>query len=124
MKNTPKKLLIVDDNPLALKIGTYLLKATYDIETASNGEMAVDQAMKQRFDVILMDINMPIMDGLTATKILRKTYANLPIIGISAQASNDMKAKAQSAGMNTLLRKPITEGALSQALENLLGASA
>ena len=71
------KLLIVDDNPINQKFLYYSLKKYYEIETADNGLEAVELLEKKSFDIVLMDLSMPVMDGAEATLQIRKSLKNL-----------------------------------------------
>jgi predicted ATPase/signal transduction histidine kinase/CheY-like chemotaxis protein/tRNA A-37 threonylcarbamoyl transferase component Bud32 len=113
------RLLIVDDNKVnRLTINRMLQRAGYQCELANNGQEAVDMFEKSNFDLILMDIRMPIMDGLEATKAIRKKEAESDItqgvfiIGLSANASENDKLIALEAGMNAYLIKPVSKDEL------------
>ncbi|MCK5819223.1 MAG: response regulator [Psychromonas sp.] len=105
---TGYKILVVEDNLLNQELTVALLsEAQIEIQCANNGQEAVDLVKQQKFDCILMDLQMPIMDGYMATKIIRKTHVNLPIIAMSANVSTDTKAHALEVGMNEHIGKPI-----------------
>jgi CheY-like chemotaxis protein len=80
-----------------------------EVVVAENGQQAIDVLAQQSFDVVLMDIQMPIMDGLTATKKLRadRRYDKLPIIAMTAHARQEDKMSSEAAGMNLHVSKPI-----------------
>ncbi|ABE53830.1 multi-sensor hybrid histidine kinase [Shewanella denitrificans OS217] len=103
-------ILLVEDNFINQQVASELLKsAGYDVVIADNGQIALDLVAKQEFDAVLMDIQMPVMDGLTAAKILRETYSTqqLPIIAMTAHAMSGDKEKSLNAGMNAHITKPI-----------------
>ena len=77
------------------------------VETADNGQLAIEQALKSEFDLILMDIQMPILDGYEATKILCKKAYDRPIIALTARPMPEDIDKAYAAGFTELLTKPI-----------------
>jgi len=108
-----KRVLLVEDNELNLEISEFILRnENMEVEVATDGTFAV-QKLKEKgpdyYDFILMDIQMPIMDGYVATGEIRKMYPNsdLPIIAVSANAFSEDKAASISAGMNDHIAKPI-----------------
>ncbi len=110
-------LLIVEDNLINQKVLTTILGTSgIDITLANNGEEAVVKVTtgKKRFDLVLMDINMPIMDGYTATKHIRDTKAfdDLPIVSFTALVLDSEVEKMYNAGINAFLDKPLNIGKL------------
>ncbi len=107
---TGKRILIVEDNMINQLIMEELLaKTNAEIAIADNGQIAVDMVEKQEFDLILMDMQMPVMDGLKATEIIRQnhTIEKLPIIAVTANAMKEDKERGISIGLNDYLTKPI-----------------
>ncbi len=107
-----KKLLLVEDNLLNQQIAKELLAPTQaTIVLADNGEQAVYHATQTDivFDMVLMDIQMPVLDGVEATKVIRhyQQLSNLPIIAMTAHAFEEEKQRCFNAGMNAHLSKPI-----------------
>ncbi|WP_241761421.1 ATP-binding protein [Sulfurimonas gotlandica] len=102
------KTLLVEDNEDNLIIAIELLKFIgIEVDTARNGEIALEMIRKNNYDLVLMDIQMPIMDGLTATRILRKEgFIDLPIIAVSAYASAKEHHRSIGAGLNAHINKP------------------
>ncbi len=103
-------LLLAEDNEInQLVAQEILLSAGFTVDIANNGQEAVQMLEKQSYDAILMDIQMPIMDGYTATKHIREQekYASLPIIAMSAHAMKGDKEISLSHGMNDHITKPI-----------------
>mgnify|MGYP003571712402 CR=1 FL=1 len=102
-------ILVVEDDAINQKLAHRLLKRKgYGITLVSNGQEAVDIFETGRFDLILMDIQMPIMDGITATELIReKDSSNIPIIALTAYAIKGDKEKFISKGMNDYISKPI-----------------
>lgn len=117
------KILLVEDSPdNALLIQTYLKKMPYTIDTAENGQIAVDKFIAGQYDLILMDMQMPVMDGYTATKKIREwELANkknsIPIIALTAYALKDDAEKSLQAGCNTHLTKPIKKDNLLKTIK-------
>ena len=125
---TGKKLLVVEDNELNLEIASTLLKeAGFAVDTAENGKIAVEKveaASADRYDLILMDIQMPEMDGYEATRRIRALLdakkAALPIVAMTANAFEDDRKNALHAGMNGHIAKPLDIQKLFQVLSELL----
>ena len=110
-------LLIVEDNIINQKVLSNILKPSgINIKIANNGQEAVDLLMEstQRFDLVLMDINMPVMDGYTATQMIRREreFDTLPIVAFTALALDSEKQKIFNSGMNAFLTKPLKIGQL------------
>ncbi|WP_029933575.1 PAS domain-containing protein [Thiomicrospira pelophila] len=101
-------VLLVEDNPINQEIAQeMLMQMGLNVQTVSDGAEAVNQAKHQTFDAILMDIQMPVMDGYQATRAIREFNADVPIIALTAAAMVEDKHKALAAGMNAHLGKPI-----------------
>ncbi|MBI5276697.1 MAG: response regulator [Burkholderiales bacterium] len=125
-------VLVADDNAVNLKVAySMLLKLGYEVRTATDGREAVEslaQALANglRIDAILMDVNMPDVDGLQATKQIHAAlgHAAPPIIAVTAAASADDRARCEAAGMDDYLTKPLQVGELARALEKWIGEKA
>jgi CheY-like chemotaxis protein len=102
---------VVEDNLVNQKlIVAMLTKWGYHIHVANNGKEAVDmiESSPESFDLILMDIQMPVMDGLTATAVIRsKGFTEIPIIAMTAHTLDNDREKCLKAGMNDYTAKPI-----------------
>ena len=111
-------ILLVDDNDDNREVGKVLLENFgANVDEAVNGKIAVDMVRKKEYDIVLMDIQMPEVDGLTATRMLRKEgYRDLLIIAVSAYASQSEQKRSLDAGMNAHLSKPFKP----RELQNLL----
>lgn len=119
----PLHLLLVEDNDLNQLVASERLKQIgITCSIANNGLEAIEMVQKETFDAILMDIQMPVMDGLSATKEIRKLegFAKLPIIALSAAVLQDDLTLAQEAGMNDFVVKPIDKVALQNVLSKWL----
>lgn len=120
--DTNKKILLVEDNELNFEIAkTVLEEAGFRVDGASNGKEAVDRATNNTYDVILMDIQMPIMDGYEATRELRRLGNRTPIIAMTANAFSEDKKKAKDVGMDGYVPKPIDVNKLVSKIMNILG---
>lgn len=102
------KLLIVEDNLTNQLVLLGLLEdSNCEIDIANNGQEAVDMFIDNSYELILMDLQMPVMDGYEATKIIRGMDKNIPIIALTANAMKDDVEKTMQAGMNEHLTKPL-----------------
>ena len=104
------RILLAEDNLLNQQIATEILEDEgFVVEIANNGQEAVNMANKSQYDIVLMDMQMPIMDGLEATKTIRQKFSNnaLPILAMTANASDADRYKCLEAGMNAHITKPI-----------------
>ena len=119
--DTNKKILLVEDNELNYEIAkTVLEEASFIVDGASNGKEAVDKVSDNTYDVILMDIQMPIMDGYEATKELRRLGNSTPIIAMTANAFSEDRKKAKDVGMDGYIAKPIDVNKLVSTIVNIL----
>ena len=119
--DTNKKILLVEDNELNYEIAkTVLEEAGFRVDGASNGKEAVDKVSNNTYDVILMDIQMPIMDGYEATKELRRLGNRTPIIAMTANAFSEDRKKANDVGMDGYIAKPIDVNKLVSTIMNIL----
>ncbi|WP_201977192.1 response regulator [Hymenobacter rubidus] len=109
-----KQVLLVEDNRFNRQIAkTFLSQAQVQVTEAEHGAEAVELAQHQRFDLILMDIQMPVMDGYAATALLRQQLGlTTPIVALTANAINGEREKCLAAGMNGYLTKPFKEDQL------------
>jgi signal transduction histidine kinase/ActR/RegA family two-component response regulator len=118
------KILIVDDHPINLEIGAALLTLVgCEVDLAENGKEAVERATNGHYDIILMDIHMPQMDGLQATraiKALRAPAGDVPIIAMSADALPRQVERCYAAGMVDHIAKPIQREVLYAKVERWL----
>ncbi len=113
-------LLLVEDNLINQLIAEELLKkGNYTLDIANNGQEAIEMLNEKHYDAVLMDIQMPVMDGLTATKQIRQNpkFAHIPIIAMSAHAMSGDKEKSLSHGMNDHITKPISPSILYSTLK-------
>ena len=118
-KLTGRHVLLVEDNDFNRDIaGEVLTELGIAFTIAVNGQEAVDLVSAQTFDLVLMDIQMPVMDGLTATKLIRadSRFRKLPILAMTAHAMNGDREKSLSAGMNDHITKPISFDELTMSL--------
>ncbi|MBW1764441.1 MAG: response regulator [Deltaproteobacteria bacterium] len=117
------KILLVEDNEINQQITQEILeKAGLVVEIASNGKEAIEAASRSAPDAVLMDIQMPVMDGYETTRVLRNhpDLSDLPIIAVTAHAMSGDKEKCLSAGMDAYLTKPIDPDQLFDILAQLI----
>lgn len=110
------RVLVVEDHPVnRMILEAWMSSASHVTSTAENGQVAVDIAKDQPFDLIIMDVNMPVMDGLTATRMIRESGQNAgtPIVVLSASARHEDHEAGLQAGADAYLNKPIDFGALA-----------
>lgn len=118
------RVLVVEDHPVnRMILEAWMSSASHVTSTAENGQVAVDIAKDQPFDLIIMDVNMPVMDGLTATRIIREggQNANTPIVVLSASARHEDHEAGLQAGADAYLNKPIDFGALAALMGRVSG---
>jgi CheY-like chemotaxis protein/two-component sensor histidine kinase len=118
-QNFPMNILIAEDNLINQKLITKIItRLGYQPQVVINGEQALEAIKKENFDLILMDVQMPELDGLETTRIIRKTETRQPyIIAMTASAMAEDRAACVEAGMNSFVSKPISIQDLVAALE-------
>lgn len=117
-----KKILIVDDNTRVNKIVQMSLSYSYETLSAKNGEEAVDLAVTEVPDLIIMDLMMPEMNGFEAVRLIRQVpkTRSIPILAITAGISNSIEDECSRIGCNDYLSKPFTGAKLSSRITKLL----
>jgi two-component system sensor histidine kinase/response regulator len=127
-KTTPRSILVVDDATDNLRLMEAFLRETgWRVETADDGKQAVDRWRLRAFDVILMDLQMPVMDGLAATREIRRMehergLTPTPVIAVTAHALTEARAESLRAGCTAFLAKPLRRAVLLDALTELFFA--
>lgn len=110
-KNKDLRILVVEDNNMNQVIaGRIFKKIGYSVDFADNGALALEKLEKQQYDLIFMDIQMPVMDGLQATKLITEMYGDKapPVIAMTANVLSENEAECREAGMKDFLSKPFT----------------
>ncbi|MCT7656541.1 response regulator [Oceanimonas sp. NS1] len=118
------RVLLAEDNRLNQQLVVeFLTRVEVSVSLADNGRQAVEQASRHRFDAILMDLQMPILDGLEATRQIRKLlrHHDVPIIALTASAMRSDRESSLDSGMNGYLSKPLNRLDLYQALSRYCG---
>ena len=126
----PPRLLLVEDNPVNLLVAQKLLSVLgYECDTAANGEIALAQMASDAYDLVLMDCQMPVLDGYAATRRWREIEAgqasvrHLPIVAMTANAMAGDRQRCLDAGMDDYLAKPVTRDLLDACLKRWLRSS-
>ena len=116
-----KRVLIAEDNDSNYILMTYILKNHYEFERATDGQQAVDMVMTGRFDLVLLDIKMPGMDGLEATRIIKEKNPDMHVIALTANAFDSDRQMAIDAGCVEFLTKPISSQRCLEAIAQFVG---
>jgi hypothetical protein len=117
------RILLVEDNKYNQVVAADILKLSIDavkIDIAANGREAVKKAQAQKYNVILMDVQMPVMDGLEATSLLRLKGINVPILALTASVTKEDIKRCIDSGMNGYVAKPINVEGLLVELERVV----
>jgi signal transduction histidine kinase/ActR/RegA family two-component response regulator len=123
---TGARVIIAEDSPSnRMVLSEYLRSAGYRVDVAVNGEQVVEMTDEHAYDLVLMDISMPIKDGIEATRCIRcnsrgQTPATVPIIALSAHAFDDQRDIAIGVGVDEFITKPVEKDCLIRSIENLL----
>ena len=126
-KDDRLKILVAEDNAVNRKVLLLMLKSLgHEAEAVINGRETIERLRHDDFDLVLMDIQMPEMDGLEATRAIRRPRSgvrrpDVPIIALTAYAQGEDRQRCLDAGMNGYLTKPITPATLADALSQRVG---
>lgn len=115
--------MIVDDSMTMRKMLSFALQeGGYAVEQTADGQQALDWLSKNAVDLVITDVNMPVMDGLTLVRELRQlpNYRFTPILVLTTESSNEMKQRGKAAGATGWIVKPFVSSELCQALGRLL----
>jgi signal transduction histidine kinase/FixJ family two-component response regulator len=124
--DTPLRILVAEDHPTNQKVIQLILEPLgAQVTMCDNGQIALDAFKANSFDIVLMDMQMPVMDGLTATQAIRDherslNLARTPVIMVTANAMRQHRDQAIAAGANSHLAKPVTPTSLTMAIANVL----
>jgi two-component system chemotaxis response regulator CheY len=118
-----KKVLTIDDSSSIRQMVFYTLNnAGYQVDEATNGQEGLNKAKQNRYDLVLTDQNMPVMDGLTVIRNLRvlAEYKNVPILMLTTEAGEAMKSHGKAAGATGWLVKPFNPNKLLEVVKSVL----
>jgi two-component system chemotaxis response regulator CheY len=118
-----KRILVVDDSLVARKqVATFLRNSGYEVDEAPNGAVALAMADKSTFDLLIVDVNMPVMDGLQMLEQLRQRqpYAATPVFVLTTESTTDMLGRGKSAGATAWVVKPFKQESLLRGIRNVL----
>ena len=114
-----RTVLLVEDNPVNQRVAQlFLERAGCDVVLAADGSEAIAALAGGRVDLVLMDVQMPVMDGLEATRRIRAGGSQIPIVGLTANVMREQVAECRTAGMDDVLAKPINRERLNATLEH------
>lgn len=116
-----KKVLIAEDNDSNFILMTYILRKYYQFDRARNGQEAVEMVEKSEYDIVLMDIKMPVMDGLEATKAIKEKFPELPVVALTANAFDSDRQLAVEAGCDDFLSKPVSSDLCLKTIKRFVG---
>lgn len=115
-----KRILIAEDNDSNYMLMEYILKKHYEFFRAKNGQEAVEKAQTETPDLVLMDIKMPIMDGLEATRQIKAAMPDLPVVALTANAFDSDRQAAFDAGCDGFLSKPVNAQKCLETIEKFI----
>ena len=113
-----KRILVAEDNDSNYMLMTYILKNHYELLRARNGQEALEVAMSERPDMVLMDIKMPVMDGLEATRLIKAKMPDMVVIALTANAFDSDRKMAMEAGCSDFLSKPVNAEKCLKTIQN------
>ncbi len=124
----PKKVLIAEDSSVIQNLTKKILQfQNFEISSVKNGEQVLQALAKEPFDILLLDINMPVMDGMECATQVRAlpdpAKANIPIVAITGNARNYSMEDFKSVGINEYLQKPLNFDNLVDVVKKLTGAA-
>ena len=115
-----RRILVAEDNDSNFILMGYLLKKHYEVIRAINGIDAVEKVEQGGIDMVLMDLKMPEMDGLQATRIIKEKYPDMPIIALTTNAFSSDREQAFEAGCDEFLSKPVNSELCLETIAKLL----
>ena len=117
-----KRILVAEDNDSNYMLMTYILRKHYEFFRAKNGKEAVEMVESEKPDMVLMDMKMPLMDGLEATRQIRVSHPDLPIVALTANAFDNDRQRALEAGCNDFVTKPVSAPVCLEVIAKYIGS--
>ena len=114
------RVLLVEDNKFGRITVQMMIGELYEVDCAENGKVAVDKVLSSKYDVILMDIMMPEMDGVTAFHKIREAGYDIPIVALTAKAMKGDRDNLLSEGFNSYVSKPVDRDTLINVIQSML----
>ena len=116
-----KRILVAEDNDSNYLLMSFILKNKYEILRAVNGKDAVEKSTTAHPDLILIDMKMPMMDGIEATRLIKADHPELPIVAVTANAFDSDRQLALQAGCNDFLSKPVSSELCLNTIRKFIG---
>ena len=116
-----KTILVAEDNDSNYILMTYILKRNYQFKRAKNGEEAIQMVEEGGIDLVLMDIKMPVMDGLEATKRIKEQFPDMPVVALTANAFDSDRQLALNVGCDDFLSKPVSSEKCLATINKFIG---
>lgn len=116
-----KRIMVAEDNDSNYMLMSYILKKHYEFFRAVNGQEAIELARKEKPDLILMDLKMPLLDGLEATRQIHEQYPELPVVALTANAFDSDRQHALEAGCVDFLSKPVSASLCLETIKKYVG---
>ena len=125
MLKPPLRVLIVDDSEDLRNLSRIFLESeNFEVETAADGKEALQKIAEEDFDLVFMDLKMPVMDGFAAVKKLREEHFEKPVVALTAVMEKSEKERCKAAGFSETLVKPYRQGDLVETVKKYYPASA
>ncbi|MDY0136563.1 MAG: response regulator [Thiomicrospira sp.] len=119
------RILLVDDKPFILKVQSAIIESLgHEVTLAESGAMAFHLLASESFDLILMDMNMPVIDGLSSTQSIRNLGVKTPIVALTGNDTAQAREQCLAAGMQGFMAKPISKDTFNQQVSQILTAVA
>ena len=115
-----KRILVAEDNDSNYLLMNFILKGHYEFFRAMDGQEAIDKAIAEHPDMVLMDLKMPKVDGLVATKQIKGMMPSLPIVALTANAFDSDRQQAMESGCDAFLSKPVSAIDCLKTIEKLI----
>ena len=118
-----KSVLVVDDNQINIMIASHMLESAYEVTTATSGEAALEALAQKRFDLVLLDVLMPGMDGFETLEKIKThdDWKDIPVIFLTADVEDDTVERAQQSGITDIIEKPFKKDIFLAKVKEVIG---